>query len=134
MHARDKSTSMSLIVESPPHHCCSVRRRHRLPVLELVMSTVSPYIKAGDVDLVFKLRLKDGLTAVQLSKIPEQLLGESEVDRFLRIIAVTSQKATLALYHSRARAVEDNRGELLAPMVSAATLSVASWRDLRATV
>ena len=73
--------------------------------------------------MVFKLRLKDGLTAMQLSKIPKQLLGESEVDRFLRVTAVTSQKASLSLYQSRARAVDDNRGELLAPMVTAATLS-----------
>ena len=105
------------------HRHIVVWRSTTSPLPVLVMSTVSPYIKAGDVDLVFKLRLKDGLTAVQLSKIPKQLLGESEVDRFLRVTAVTSQKASLSLYQSRARAVDDNRGELLAPMVSAATLS-----------
>ena len=64
------------------------------------------YITASNAaDLVFQLRLRNGLTEVQLSKIPEELRGELESPRFLRVTEVGSQKATLAMYSSRASAM-----------------------------
>ena len=88
------------------------------------------YITASNAaDLVFQLRLRNGLTEVQLSKIPEELQGELESPRFLRVTEVGSQKATLTMYSSRASAMagemsEDEQGVQLAPMVSAATLGL----------
>ena len=89
------------------------------------------YITASNAaDLVFQLRLRNGLTTeVQLSKIPEELQGELESPRFLRVTEVGSQKATLTMYSSRASAMagemsEDEQGVQLAPMVSAATLGL----------
>lgn len=104
------------------------------------------YITASNAaDLVFKLRLRNGLTEVQLSKIPEELQGELESPRFLRVTEVGSQKATLTMYSSRASAMagelsEDEQGVQLAPMVTATTLGLIGaeflpieryWREVQ---
>ena len=98
------------------------------------------WIASNAVGLVFQLRLRSGLTEVQLSKVPAELLVEALTPRFLRVTEVSSQKATLTLFSSRGGALrEDEQGIQLAPMVSATTLGLIGaeflpieryWREI----